>query len=164
MKMEKRNTTRRALLGHLLSVSDERGFSIAGNQDRGWILINHVKLGPEFNRPESSVNIRFSEGRGDPNVAVFASVELRSDSHVCPHFLQQAGPADAWRGLCPHIFQDVDDDVLEFITCLVGLLAEPRLCGLLGCEWKEGARDNPGALHNSGDYFSSGVSDMPVME
>ena len=93
-----------------------------------------------------------------PNVASKVS------SLFYPYFLQQAGPTDSWRCLCPHIFQHVDDDLLEFIACLVGLLAEPRLCGLLGCEWKEGAQGNPAALHNTGDYFSGGVSDLPVME
>jgi len=152
------------LLRQMLSTTHDRGFSVTGNPDFGQILIRQAKLGQDFNRGESSVSIRFSQSTSKPDIAVLASIELRSDSKACPHFLQPAGPADTWRRLCPHIFQDVGDDILEFITCLVGLFTEPCLCGMLGCEWKEGVKANPGIMQNSDNYSSIKAPDMPSVE
>lgn len=155
---------RRELLGRMLSAAHNKGFSVAGNPDLGWILIRQAKLGHDFNRAESSVSIRFTQNTGKPDIAVFASVELRSDSKACPHLLQPTGPASRWRPLCPYIFHDVGDDILELIASLVGLLAQPCLCGLLGCEAREGIWFSLRTSQTGGNYPSFQASDMPVVE
>lgn len=152
------------LLRQMLSTAYDRGFSVTGNPDFGWILIRQAKLSRDFNNAETTVNIKFNQDRGSPNIAVLASIELRGDSKACPHFLQPAGQLDTWRRLCPYIFHDVGDDILELVTCLVGLLAEPRLCGLLGCEWNEGIQADPGIMQNNGNYSLNKVLDMPALE
>ena len=81
--------------------------------------------------------IKFFENSHDPMVFLPENLLLTDDFSGCPHFLSSNTYLKGWRQLCPHIFQDVQDEVFEFSLCLMGMLANPIACGLNGCAIKQ---------------------------
>jgi hypothetical protein len=132
--------TREETLTQLLSVPDDRGFSVVGNPDAGWMMISNLVLGEAFNKSTTPVNNTFAEDGSGPKVLLPAMVKLNPDCQACPRFLGEIGPKDLWRPLCPYVFEDVGNKVLDFVVRLAGLLANPCLCGLLGCPVRDQAK------------------------
>jgi len=142
--MQKEQTNTRQSIENLLKAPHGDCFGIVGNQDAGWFLISQLKLGDVFifNKPMSCVMVKFVDGSRDPTILVPQLLEMKPDSKVCPNFLGHDESGEAWKPLCPHMFQDVGDEMLEFVTCLAGLMANPSICGLMGCEGRDNVQEN----------------------
>lgn len=121
----------------LLCQAEKKGMPIEGDPESQWFLVQRVTLGSGFNRPASSVMVKFFYDSLDPIVLVPARVEIEQNTQICPHFMAARPCLKGWKALCPHMFQDVGADLLPFIACLCGFLANPSLCGCMGCPARE---------------------------
>lgn len=121
----------------LLSHAKQKGLPIEGDAESRWFLLRQARLGSVFNRPVSHVMIKFFANSGDPIILVPDKVQIHNDSQVCPNFLAPTPCLKGWKALCPHMFQDVGEELLQFIACLCGFLANPDLCGCLGCPGRD---------------------------
>jgi hypothetical protein len=81
--------------------------------------------------------VKFFGDSGDPVVFVPARVQIDEGSQVCPNFIAPKPCLKGWKTLCPHMFQDVGEELLPFVTCLCGFLANPSLCGCIGCPGRQ---------------------------
>ena len=135
--MEQEKTSIKQSIENLLKAPYGDCFGIVGNQDIEWFLISQLKLGDVFNMPASPVMVSFGDGSRDPIIRVPQVLEMKPDSKVCPNFLRYDKSGGSWNPLCSHMFQGVGDEMLEFIACLAGFLANPSMCGLMGCEGKD---------------------------
>lgn|GEM_PF-1915171 len=133
-KMETQSTDRKQLITDLLTAAQQQGIDAEGNPDGQWFLIRNVKLGKPFTKPNTGVMVKFIDGSKDPIILVPESLEIATDSQTCQNFLGKSACIKGWKSLCPHIFQDVGDEFLVFVSCLTGFMVSPSLCGLMGCE------------------------------
>jgi molybdopterin/thiamine biosynthesis adenylyltransferase len=127
--------TNKALV-QLLTAAHAKKINIDGDHEALWFLIEDVKLGRPFNRSKAQVMVKFSQNNNNPVILVPEKLTLDVNSNVCPYLLQKSRYIKGWRAVCPYMIQDVGDELFEFITCLTGLLSNPCLCGLIGCEGK----------------------------
>ena len=135
--MEQKEMTIRQVIEELLVKALENNVAIEGDPDGSWFVLKQVKLGQAFDQPEADIMVRFADHNNDPIILLPDSVMLTQEAHnVCPRFLEECSYIKGWRRLCPHMFQDVKDDILEFILCLTGFVSTPCLCGLMGCDGK----------------------------
>lgn len=121
----------------LLSQAAQKNLSIEGSPENGWFVLERIRLGRPFNRAFSSVMIKFVGENHDPMVLLPDTVRTADNSGVCPNFIAATPCLKGWKALCPHMFQDVGEELLLFITCLCGFLANPDLCGCLGCPGRD---------------------------
>lgn len=135
--MEQAQTSIRQSIENILKAPHGNCFGIVGNQDVGWFMISQLKLGDVFNQSVCPVMVKFADGSRDPVILVPQLLEMRPDSKVCPNFLRHDESEGAWKPLCPHMFQDVGDEMLEFVACIAGFMANPSICGLMGCEGRD---------------------------
>ena len=119
-----------------LNQARENGLDIEGDSNGRWFLINNVKTGESFDTCNTKIMIRFSENSNDPIILVPENLSVKKHSNICPYFIEKTTYISGWKPLCPYMFQDIDDEMLEFIACLMGFMAKPSLCGLMGCEGK----------------------------
>lgn len=131
MQTETRNI--HEAIAELLSQAQQRNLAIEGDAQSGWFLIKGIRIGWPFNRSRSPVMVKFFGDSKDPVVFLPDRIEIYDFADVCPHLLAKTASFKGWKTLCPHMFQDVGDELLQFITCLCGLLANPDLCGCMGC-------------------------------
>lgn len=136
-KMATQNSNIRQSIQNLLTTAQQQGLDIEGSADGQWLLIKNVKTGRPFNKPKTDVMVKFVDESRDPLIFVPENLEIATDNQVCQNFLDKTLYIKGWRTLCPHIFQDVVDDLLAFVSCLIGFLANPSLCGLMGCEGRD---------------------------
>ncbi|MFC1792445.1 hypothetical protein ACFL3Q_02530 [Planctomycetota bacterium] len=78
--------------------------------------------------------VKFIEDSKDPIMLVPENLKINPDNGICANFLEKTPYLKGWTSLCPHMFQDIGDEMLEFVACLTGFMANPSLCGLMGCE------------------------------
>ncbi|MFC1635734.1 hypothetical protein ACFL5Z_12915 [Planctomycetota bacterium] len=140
--MEQERISIKQAIENLLKAPDGDCFGIVGNQDDEWFMISQLKLAYVFNRPMSPVMVRFGNGSRDPVILVPAILDMKPDTNMCPNFLRNDESGRAWKPLCPHMFQDVGDEMLVFIASLAGFMANPNLCGRMGCEGRALAQEN----------------------
>ena len=134
----------------LLSHTAQKNLSIEGNAESGWFLLKRVRLGRPFNRAFSPVMIKFFGESRDPVILLPDTIQAVGDSLICPNFIATTPCLKGWKALCPHMFQDVGDELLEFVSCLCGFLANPGLCGCMGCP----GRDTTCLVPDQGDRAS----------
>jgi len=134
LKMERQNTNTKQLIANLLATSSKQGFDIEGSAEGQWFLTKSVKLSKEFNRAKTSILVKFIDDSTDPIILVPEQLEINPDASICGNFLATIPYIKGWKPLCPHMFQDIGDELLAFVGCLTGFLANPALCGLMGCE------------------------------
>lgn len=163
--MENKTKNVQGAITELLSHAEQEGLPIEGHAENRWLLLRHARLGSGFNRPVSNVMIKFFGNGGDPIIFVPDKLQIDEAAHVCPNFLASTPCLKGWKALCPHMFQDVGEELLQFIACLCGFLANPALCGGMGCPGKDTAsRENepPDSLHGreTTDNASVGYSDQ----
>ncbi len=140
--MEQAQPSTRQSIEKLLKAPHGDCFGIVGKPEAGWLMISRLKLGDEFNKSVCPIIIQFPDDGNDPVILVPEGLEIRPDDKVCPHFIGHDEPAEGWKPLCPHMFQDVGDEMLEFIASLAGLMANPSICGLMGCEGRDTTQQN----------------------
>ncbi|GAG09618.1 unnamed protein product [marine sediment metagenome] len=140
--MEAKKLTVSEPLANLLTNANKRGLDIEGSAEGCWFLLNNVKAGTPFDKPKTKVMVKFLQGSNDPIILVPENLDLKIRDHTCPHFTERTTYIKGWKSLCPHMFQDIGDEMLQFIACLIGFMAKPSLCGLMGCEGKDGNNDN----------------------
>jgi molybdopterin/thiamine biosynthesis adenylyltransferase len=133
-KMATQNSNIRQSIQNLLTTAQQQGLDIEGNADGQWFLIRGVKTGRPFNKPKTDVMVKFVDESRDPIIFVPENLDIVTDNQVCQNFLDKTLYIKGWKTLCLHIFQDVIDDMLAFVSCLTGFMANPSLCGLMGCE------------------------------
>ena len=133
-KMETQSSNIRQSIQNLLTTAQQQGLDIEGSADGQWLLIGGVKTGSAFNKPKTSIMVKFIDDSKDPIILVPEGLEIATDSQVCQNFLDKTLYIKGWRTLCPHMFQDVGDELLAFVACLIGFMANPSFCGLLVCE------------------------------
>ena len=136
-KMETQNTNIKQSIANLLTTAQQQGFEVEGNADAQWFLIKNAKLSRQFNKPKTSIMVKFIDDSKDPIILAPDNLEIEPDSGVCTSFLGKSPYIKGWKSLCPHMFQDIGDEMLEFVACLTGFIANPLLCGLMGCEGKD---------------------------
>jgi molybdopterin/thiamine biosynthesis adenylyltransferase len=134
MNNETRNI--QSAITELLSHAAQERLPVEGHAENRWLLLRRVKLGSGFNRPAANVMIKFFGNDGDPIVFVPDKIQIKEAAPVCPNFIVPTPCLKGWKALCPHMFQDVGDELLPFIACLCGFLANPALCGCMGCAGK----------------------------
>lgn len=140
--MQDQTTNTQNAIADLLSRVEHKNLRIEGNPQNRWFLIRHAKLGSVFNRPVAHVMVKFLGDSGDPVIFVPEKIQINNGAQVCPNFLAATPCLKAWKTLCPHMFQDVGDDLLQFIACLCGFLANPDLCGCMGCPGKDNGTEH----------------------
>jgi molybdopterin/thiamine biosynthesis adenylyltransferase len=133
-KMQTQNKDTKQSIAELLSRAQQNGLGIEGSAEGQWLVINNLKLGKQFNKPIANVMIKFLADSKDPVILVPENLNVSPDSQICPNFVGTIPCFKGWKPLCPHMFQEVADEILEFVACLTGFLANPALCGLMGCE------------------------------
>ncbi len=133
-KMETESTNKKQLIGSLLTAAQQQGFEIEGNADAQWFLIKNVTLSAQFNKPKTNIMVKFNNESKDPIILVPENLSNNTENGICGNFLEKEPYIKGWNALCPHMFQSIGDEMLEFIACLTGLIANPSLCGLMGCE------------------------------
>lgn len=126
----------------LLAHAKQRKLSIEGRADSRWFVVEDVELGQGFNRPTAQIMVKFFGDSVDPVIFVPEKIQLDSNSVICPNFLAAAPCLKGWKVLCPHMFQDVGDELLQFIACLCGFLAKPELCGCMGCPGRDAEKED----------------------
>jgi len=136
LKMESEITNKRHSIENLLTTAQQHGFEIEGNSDAQWFLIKDVTLGNCFNEPTTNIMVKFHDDSNDPIILLPENLSINTENGICGNFLEKTPYIKDWKSLCPHMFQDIGDELFEFITCLTGFLANPSLCGLMGCEGK----------------------------
>lgn len=124
-------------INNLLSRCRQEGIPIEGHAENRWFVIRQAKLGGDFNQPNADIMIKFPSNGSDPVIFVPDEVQLEHAARVCPGFVAPTPCLKGWKALCPHIFQEVGSDLLPFIACLCGFLANPILCGCMGCPGKD---------------------------
>ncbi len=134
IKMQTQNKDTKQSITELLSLAQQNGLDIEGNVEGQWFIIKNVKLGNPFSEPKADVMIKFLVDSKDPIILVPENLNISPDSQICPSFIGTIPCFKGWKPLCPHMFQEVGDEMLEFVACLTGFLANPALCGLMGCE------------------------------
>jgi molybdopterin/thiamine biosynthesis adenylyltransferase len=134
IKMETQSEYIKQSVAQFLSAARQNGLDIEGSEEGQWFFINNVKLGKPFSKPTASVMIKFLPDSRDPIILVPANLNISPDSQICPNFIGAVPCFKGWKPLCPHMFQEVVDEMLEFVACLTGFLANPALCGAMGCE------------------------------
>jgi len=112
------------------------------NPEGRWFLLKNIKAGKPFDKSKTRVMVKFLEASNDPIMLVPENLGIRQRDHICPHFIERTTYIKGWKSLCPHMFQDIGDEMLQFIACLTGFMAKPSLCGLMGCEGKDGNNGN----------------------
>jgi hypothetical protein len=132
--MQTQNKDTKQSIAELLSSAQQNGLGIEGSAEGQWFVINNVKLGKQFNKPIANVMIKFLADSKDLVILVPENLNVSPDSQICPNFVGTIPCFKGWKPLCPHMFQEVADEILEFVACLTGFLANPALCGLMGCE------------------------------
>lgn len=132
----KNETDIQSAITELLSHAKQEGLPMEGHAENRWLLLRQAKLGSGFNRPAANVMIKFFGNSGDPIIFVPDKIQVDHAVRVCPNFLASTPCLKGWKSLCPHMFQDVGDELLQFIACLCGFLANPALCGCMGCPGK----------------------------
>jgi len=128
-------------IAELLDHAEQNGVPIEGDPDSQWFLMQRVTLGDVFSRPTSSIMVKFFGDNIDPVILIPARVEMDSNAQICPYFMAARPCLKGWKALCPHMFQDVGGDLLPFVACLCGFLANPSLCGCMGCPAREADDD-----------------------
>ena len=139
--MNSKTTNAREAIAQLLSHAKHNGLAVDGSAEGRWFLIKQVRLGRPLNRPVAPVMVKFFGENADPVVFLPDRIQIAEDSTACPNFLASTPCLKGWKALCPHMFQDVGDQLLEFIACLCGFLANPRLCGCMGCPGRDVAEN-----------------------
>ncbi|MFC1782746.1 ThiF family adenylyltransferase [Planctomycetota bacterium] len=137
IKMEAQELTTNQQIKELLDMTRDKGLDTEGDPDGLWFAIKNIKLGPPLNEPEADVMVKFTTHTNNPIILLPDKITLNQEPNVCPNFLEKSTYIKGWRCLCPHMFQDVGNEMFEFVLCLIGMLAKPDLCGLMGCEGKE---------------------------
>jgi molybdopterin/thiamine biosynthesis adenylyltransferase len=132
----KNETDIQSAITELLSHAQQEGLPMEGHAENRWLLLRQARLGNGFNRPATNVMIKFFGNSGDPIIFVPDKIQLDNAAQVCRNFLAPTPCLKGWKALCPHMFQDVGDELLQFIACLCGFLANPALCGCMGCPGK----------------------------
>lgn len=132
--MEAKTGNIRKAIEDLLQMGQQQGLNIEGDPDGQWFLIGNVKAGKPLNKTRTTAMVKFLGDSRDPIILVPENLEIGGDSSVCPGFLAKHTFVKGWKPLCPHMFQDVVDQLLEFVVCITGFIANPTLCGLMGCE------------------------------
>jgi molybdopterin/thiamine biosynthesis adenylyltransferase len=135
--METQATNVSNAITNLLAHAEQVGLAMEGDAASRWFLIRDAKLGRPFNRPAGHVMVKFFGQTGDPAILLPEGIQINGDSPVCPKFLAATPCLKGWKALCPHMFHDVGEELLLFITCLCGFLANPSLCGCMGCPGKD---------------------------
>jgi hypothetical protein len=125
--------TIQSFLSQIQASSAAKSLKVSVDPDHGVLLIRNIRLGEGFNRSRTRVLIQFSGKDSRPGIYVRSRLELVKDGGVCDRFIGHDETAIGWNPLCPHMFPEIGDEFLEFVTCLIGLLAMPSLCGFLGC-------------------------------
>lgn len=127
---------RNAITG-LLSCPGRQHLKIEGCAERQWFALNGVELARVFNTSACDIMVKFFGQSDDPIILVPDTVQISADPRVCPKFIETVPCLKGWRALCPHMFHGVADELLQFIACLRGFLADPSLCGCMGCPGKD---------------------------
>jgi len=135
--MENKTNDVQGAITELLSHAEQEGLPIDGHAENRWLLLRHARLGSGFNQPVADVMIKFFGNGGDPVILVPDEIQIEDAAQVCPNFVAPTPCLKGWKALCPHMFQDVGSDLLPFIACLCGFLANPILCGCMGCPGKD---------------------------
>jgi hypothetical protein len=131
--MNSETLTAQSFLSQIQASVAAKSLKVSVDPDHGVLLIRNIRLGKGFNRSWARLLIRFSGEDNRPRIYVRSRLELIKDGGVCDHFIGHDESAIGWNPLCPYMFPEIGDEFLEFVTCLIGLLAMPSLCGLLGC-------------------------------
>ena len=129
METETKNT--KQLIEELLINAQQQ---IEGNSDAQWFLIKDVTLGKQFNESTTDIMVKFHDDSKDPIILVPQNLIISKEDSLCGNFCEKTAYIKGWKSLCPHMFQDIGDEMMEFIACLTGFMANPSLCGLMGCE------------------------------
>lgn len=124
-------------IAELLSEAEQKDLAIEGDAESRWFFMPRVTLGHGFNHTASSLMVKFFGDSGDPVIFVPDSVQIEEGSQICPNFIAPRPCLKGWKTLCPHMFQDVGEELLPFVACLCGFLANPSLCGCMGCPGRQ---------------------------
>lgn len=135
--MENETQNIHSAITNLLSHCRQQDLPIQGHADNRWLVIRQAKLGSDFNQPAADVMVKFFGNTGDPVTFVPDEVQIAGNARVCPNFVASTPCLKGWKTLCPHMFQDVGGDLLPFLACLCGFLANPILCGCMGCPGRD---------------------------
>ena len=122
-----------------LAKAEENGLEVEGNAEGRWFMLKNLKTASPFSNRLSKLLVKFPEGTNNPVILV-PDIAIRINFFsTCSHFATQNKWIKGWQLLCPHIFDDVGTDLFEFVVALTGMIANPSMCGLMGCVHRENA-------------------------
>lgn len=131
--MNKRQIDRKKTITKLLDAVKDKTFAIEGDPDGLWFIIKAVALRRGCTKLNTDILVKFFS-YDDFVILIPDKLELNSGWSTCGHFLQKCTFIQGWRALCPHMIANVEDDLLELVQRLAGLLGNPWFCGLLNCD------------------------------
>ena len=148
IKMETQETTITQQINELVAAISDNVLDLEADAEGRWFLIRHAAVGPPFKGSETDVMVKFYNDRSDPMILVPDDLEIEENANVCPRFMEDCTYVKEWRCLCPHMFQDVSGELLQFILCLMAIMGNPSLCGAMGCEGKSDSDQGALSDHN----------------
>ena len=134
--MDTQETTITQEIDELVAATSDNVLDLEADAEGRWFLIKNAKLGPPFNGSETDIMVKFDDDSPDPMILVPDDLEIEGNANICPRLLENCTYVKGWRCLCPHMFQDVSGELLQFILCLMAIMGNPSLCGAMGCEGK----------------------------
>lgn len=120
----------------------EGPFYIEGNPRELWFIMHNVNFGCRFNKPKTSVMVRFANNCNWPAIFVPNDLKAREDSNICNFIFEESAPIKGWKLLCTIMLHYTKEDFLTFIPSFGKFLANPRVCYPLWCEEQRVERKN----------------------
>ena len=136
IKMTTQNTNIIQALTDFVNAVKHSSLEIDADPDGQWFLIKNIRTCTSFNKSKTDIMVKFLEGSNNPVILVPEDLTIEKNNGICPIFIANHTFIKGWKNLCPAMFEDIGDEVFEFVACLVGFMAEPLLCGLMGCDDK----------------------------
>jgi hypothetical protein len=117
-----------------LASAQERNLNVHGNPEKLWFVIDGIKLDPCFNLQETPVMVRFQQDSNEPIVLIPEDVAIRPDAGISDTFFNSWTCIKGWRCIFPGLFLDVNEDVLELVFSVAGILANLSLYNIVSRE------------------------------
>jgi hypothetical protein len=121
-------------ISQFLATARERNLDVKGNAKELWFTVNGVKLDSRFNVPETQVMIRLRENSLSPLILIPENVTIRPEAGISGEFINSVVYPKGWQCVFPGLFLDVDDELIELLFSVAGVLGNLTLYNLVSPE------------------------------
>ncbi len=151
---------RKRSIARLLNSAVDKSIGIAGDPDGLWFMLEYVTLGRERHKLRTRVMVKFL----DANTLVILipdTIDTHCGINTCRHFFQERTFVKGWRAICPGVVTEAGNDLLELAQRIAGLIGNPYLCGLVGCEKRFAVRSGFNSEPSAQPEEQTGDDDIP---